>query len=130
MKKVLVDSDVIIAHLRGDHRALSLLRPLLADGLAACSALTVIEVQSGVRDCGREKQETDGLFAVVEVLSLGKPEAELAGGLIRDKRSTGLTVGLVDAAIAATCLVHGYNLLTFNVRHFKPLGVSLLSGVG
>lgn len=32
MTRVLVDSDVIIANLRGDHRAFSLLKPLLEGG--------------------------------------------------------------------------------------------------
>lgn len=36
----------------------------------------------------------------------------------------------VDLLIAATALVHGFTVVTRNVRHFKPTGVRLLNPFG
>lgn len=43
-------------------------------------------------------------------------------GLIFD-RARGHQPGFEDIAIAATAQVHGFTVLTRNVRHFEPLGV-------
>ncbi|QIB36460.1 type II toxin-antitoxin system VapC family toxin [Ancylobacter pratisalsi] len=45
-----------------------------------------------------------------------------AAGLIFD-RARGHEPGFEDIAIAATAEVHGFTVLTRNVRHFQPLGV-------
>ncbi|TCK19675.1 hypothetical protein EV667_4121 [Ancylobacter aquaticus] len=45
-----------------------------------------------------------------------------AAGLILD-RARAHQPGFEDIAIAATAQVHGFTVLTQNVRHFEPLGV-------
>lgn len=124
MNKILVDSDVLIGVLRNNERALELLNTLAKESLVSCSALTAFEVQLGVRK--GEEERTNQLLRTLIVIPLGEDEANLAGKLIRENRWKGLTVDFVDAGIAATCLLHGYELLTLNVRHFRPLGVPLL----
>ncbi len=47
--------------------------------------------------------------------------AERAGGLVRELRARGETLGLGDALIAATCLIHRFLLVTLNVRHFSKV---------
>jgi predicted nucleic acid-binding protein len=49
MSSFLLDSDVIIWHLRGRSDVTQILRGLQKFGVPACSALSVIEVQLGVK---------------------------------------------------------------------------------
>ncbi|HHY46532.1 MAG TPA: type II toxin-antitoxin system VapC family toxin [Firmicutes bacterium] len=125
MRRILVDSDVLIGVLRNNERAITLLDTLSEDSLVACSALTVLEIQLGVRK--GEEEKTNQLLDTLNVIALGEAEANLAGKIIRENRWKGITVDFADAGIAATCLLHGYELLTFNIRHFQQLGVPLLS---
>lgn len=126
MNKILVDSDVLIGVLRNNERAIGLLDALAEDSLVACSALTVLEIQLGVRK-GEEKR-TNQLLGTLSVIPLGEDEANLAGKIIRENRRKGITVDFADAGIAATCLLHGHEFLTLNVRHSQPLRVPLLLG--
>jgi predicted nucleic acid-binding protein len=40
---------------------------------------------------------------------------------VRDLRFRGMTLGLADAIIAATCLIHGLTLVTYNVADFEKI---------
>lgn len=52
-------------------------------------------------------------------------EAACATGLLIDRaRARGLAPGFADLAIAGIAQAHGLTLLTRNLRHFAPLGVS------
>lgn len=49
-------------------------------------------------------------------------------GIIRARReATGRPIGLMDALLAATCIVHGAALATRNVRDFADLDLSLIN---
>lgn len=61
---------------------------------------------------------------VTEVLVQGHvPTARVLGGLSDQARGSGHASGFADLAIAATALVHGYTVLTRNLRHFRLLAV-------
>lgn len=55
MSRFLIDSDVIIWHLRGQKNVTEMLKDLQKFGVPACSALSVLEVQSGVKHGGGGK---------------------------------------------------------------------------
>ena len=98
---VLVDSDVVIDHIRGEHP--------LPTGLLACSAITRCELFAG-----RENPAfLRSLLAPMQEIGIDSPIAELGGEI---KRGRGLQTP--DALIAASALVHGLPLLTRNRRHF------------
>ncbi|NPV52393.1 MAG: hypothetical protein HPY71_02590 [Firmicutes bacterium] len=59
----------------------------------------------------------------MNVIALGEAEANLAGKIIRENRWKGITVDFADAGIAATCLLHGYELLTFNVTYYTRYSI-------
>jgi hypothetical protein len=64
------------------------------------------------------------------VLSLDTPIARTAGHLDDFARSAGMSPGFADIAIAATASTHGLIILTRNLRHFQPLGLSVLDPLG
>ena len=115
-----LDSDVIIWHLRKGERQRAVeahLEKLAAAGSLACSALTVAEVEQGVRK-GEEGRTRDFLRAL-RAHPADHGVAQRAGELVRGLRARGITVGLADAIIATTCLVHGLTLVTLNVADFQ-----------
>ena len=112
MVDLLVDTDVLIDHLRGARR--------FEPGTAAiaCSTVTRAELFAGRAS---EEDAVRTLLAPFHELPVDRSVAELGGRLRRDHG-----VRIADALIAATALVHDLELLTRNVRDFAHVpGLSL-----
>jgi hypothetical protein len=105
--RILVDSDVLVDHLRG-HRRL-----VVRDDALHVSAVTRAELFSGR---GAEERRVRRLLEPMTDLSVDAAIAERAGRLRR-----GTKLRLPDALIAATALVHGLMLMTRNARDFDGI---------
>lgn len=117
-----LDSDVIIWHLRKGERQRAVdahLEKLATTGSLVCSALSVAEVEQGVRK--GEEARTRAFLRALRAHPVDQVVAERAGEVVRGLRARGITVGLADAIIAATCLVHGLTLITLNVADFEKV---------
>ena len=115
--RALLDTDVIVEHLRGREQARQFVRGLQVAGFA--SAVTVAELFAGVK--GEEEEDRlRRLLHAFEILPVTPAAAELAGAFRRTYgRSHG--TGLTDALIAAAAETQGATLYTFYVRHFPML---------
>lgn len=114
---ILVDSDVLIAHLRGIPQARDWLLGARRDtGRLATSAVSVPEVAGGMRS--REKRQVTRLLASLHVLPVSEHVAWRAAELMRTYRHSHSGIGLGDYLIAATAATEGLQLATLNVRHF------------
>ncbi len=116
MDRFLLDSDVIIWHLRGRKEVTDTLREIQKFGVPACSALSVLEVQVGVKK--GEGEKTDRFLGALRVLDVNREIAHKAGQLIREFRSKGVSLDLPDAVIASTCILHELILVTYNRKHY------------
>jgi predicted nucleic acid-binding protein len=117
-----VDSDVVIWHLRKGDRQRAVdahLAKLATSGTLGCSMLTIAEVEQGVRK--GEEDKTRGFLRSLKAYPVDRDVAERAGEIVRELRTRGTTVGLADAIIAATCVVHGLTLVTLNVSDFEKV---------
>jgi len=114
--KFLIDSDVIIWALRGQKETLELLRTLQSAGIPACSPISIIEVKLGAKS-GEEKK-TNVFLDSLEVYPLARQVADKASECITECRRKGTTLGIPDAFIAATCIIHGLTLVTYNTKHY------------
>ncbi|HEY3490777.1 MAG TPA: PIN domain-containing protein [Candidatus Deferrimicrobiaceae bacterium] len=114
MKKVLVDTDVLIEFLRGNPKAKEYLSDLLGDSDIFCSAITVAEICSGIK--AGEEERTRELLNNLEVLDVTRAVAEKAGHYKRTIRSHALE--LDDCLIAATASATGAALATGNGKHY------------
>ncbi len=117
MSLTLLDTDVLIDHLRG-HRQLRLSDPKLQ-----ISVVTRCELFAGRNADEPTLRRT---LNVLKEVSVTRTIAETAGSI---RRTTGIPVP--DALIAATALEHEMALMTRNRRHFERVtGLTLRSPQG
>jgi predicted nucleic acid-binding protein len=116
MSEYLLDSDVIIWHLRGRKEVTEMLRDLQRFGLPGCSALSVLEVQLGVKK--GEEEKTDRFLKSLRVFDVNSEIAGKAAHLIRESKGQGITLDIPDAIIASTCVLHNLILVTYNRKHY------------
>lgn len=112
---VVLDTSVLIAHLRGDERATGFLLAIPTSD-RAMSVLARIEIEGGMRS--GERRSVASLFAVLRPLPVTDAIARRAGELLRTYRRSHQGIDLVDYAVAATVEFHGATLATLNVKHF------------
>ncbi|MCV7149103.1 type II toxin-antitoxin system VapC family toxin [Mycobacterium riyadhense] len=113
---ILVDSDVLIAHLRGVAAARDWLVDARKDGPLAISVVSIAELIGGMRTV--ERREVWRLLASFRAEPATEIIARRAGDLMRQYRRSHNRIGLGDYLIAATADVQGLHLATLNVRHF------------
>jgi predicted nucleic acid-binding protein len=113
---ILVDSDVLVAHLRGFSAA----RDWLVDARSriplAISVVSIVELVGGMR--WAERLEVWRLLSAFRVEPATEVVARRAGEMMRRYRHSHGGIGLGDYLIAATAEVKGFDLATLNVRHF------------
>ena len=113
----LVDSDILIAHLRGVAAARAWLEDARREtGPLAISTITITEVAGGMRS--GERREVNRLLASMRRFPVSEQVAWRAAGFTRTYRRSHQGIGLGDYLIAGTADVEGLELATLNVRHF------------
>lgn len=125
MPEILLDSDVIIAWLRGHDPFADLIPTLLTKGeVLTWTPVSVAEIFAGVRK--GEEQQIENLFLVLEPLSLSAEIGRTAGQYMKSySRSHG--VELADALVAATAHFNGLPLWTLNKRHYPMRDIRFFS---
>ncbi|MBN1945126.1 MAG: type II toxin-antitoxin system VapC family toxin [Bradymonadales bacterium] len=116
MAEVMLDSDVVIWHLRGQKGVVDHVQRLAGECRLGISAITRTEVIAGLRE--REREVTLAFLDACEVLSVDRQVADLAGDSIRRQRRQGVTLHVPDALIGATAVHLGIPLHTCNASHY------------
>ena len=114
---ILVDSDVLIEHLRGKTAA----RDWLVDvrqssGPLAISVVSLTEIAGGMR--APERREVMRLLGSMQRFEVTEQVAWRAATLMQEHHRSHSGIGLGDYLIAATALTEGLELATLNVRHY------------
>jgi len=123
-QKYLLDTDVLVAYLRGYTQTVDLLKVLARNGaLFSLSVVTVVEIEAGVRSSERAK--TGELLDNLEIHPLDVSTAHLAGSFLRQHRQKGVSLSLADVVVAATAVAKNLILLTYNQRHYPMREVRL-----
>lgn len=113
---MLVDSDVLIAHLRGIGAARDWLVRARKNGPLSISVVSIAELVGGMRSV--ERREVWRLLSSFRAEPATEIIARRAGEMMRRYRRSHAGIGLGDYLIAATAEVKGLQLATLNVRHF------------
>jgi predicted nucleic acid-binding protein len=117
MPEVLLDSDILIDHLRGYEPARQYLKRFEAGEMQGyLSVITVAELSAGQMWQAQEEEKAQQLLALFTHLALDFAIA-WRGGEIRRQYHT----RLADALIAATALIRHLPLSTRNFQHFTSI---------
>jgi len=112
----LIDSDVLIDHLREYRSALDFIDSLILDGAEVWfSVISEAEIYSNVWP--GEEARIRALFGALTRLNVNGVIARKAGEYRASYRRSH-RMALPDALIAATALVHQSTLITRNIRHY------------
>jgi predicted nucleic acid-binding protein len=101
------------------------------------SVVTLAEIEDGIAKSRRERavRKSADLASWLEtvchlygdrILAFDGPTARIAGAISDRARGRGHAPGFADIIIAATAQRHGLTILSRNLRHFAPLGVSVV----
>lgn len=115
----LIDTDVIIDHLRGFPEALQFLENIMAQAVCYLSTITIAELYVGVRE-GKERKILDQFIQEFQIATLDEKTAQ-QGGIYRRDYGKSHGVGLADAIIAATAINLDLKLATLNNKHYPML---------
>ena len=116
MPDYLLDSCVLIRHLRRHGPSTDLLTSRALEGGLGVATISRLEIAEGMRE--HERTSTMLLLDSLTSYPLTIAIADLASEFIRRYRAQGLSLDKPDAIIAATAVCHDLALLTYNAKHF------------
>ncbi|MBI4667822.1 MAG: type II toxin-antitoxin system VapC family toxin [Elusimicrobia bacterium] len=115
----LLDSDVIIDHLRKKRRIQEIIGGLEPGDRLACSVISLAEVYSGMLP--NEETLTHELLDSLIHITVTKEIAEKAAEIKRQLQKHGRAIGLIDCLIASTAILEHATLVTFNSKHYPTV---------
>lgn len=119
---VVLDTNIIIDHLRQAEKAPTYLMKILKKEGKRSLFLSVISVQElfeGKSTVDKQKvQLMRSILAPLSIIDYDIKIAELGGKIARDLDRP---IGFADTAIAATCIFNNATLLTINKKHFEKI---------
>lgn len=116
MKTVLIDTNILIDHLKGRPEARACLQECLQQKLKmACSVITRIELLSGMRP--EEKHLLELFLSGFDKIEVTDTIAGTAGKYLNQYRKSH-GINMADAIIAATAQHAGSKLYTINIKHY------------
>jgi predicted nucleic acid-binding protein len=117
MAKYLLDTTIIIDHLRGDKKVNFYLERIGQRGdIAGCCCINIAETYAGMRK--KEKEKTDRFIESLYYFEVTKEVAKLAGELRQKYLKKGKTLATTDVIITATATTYNLILITKNVKHY------------
>jgi predicted nucleic acid-binding protein len=122
-RSLLVDSDVLIDHLRKERKALDFLAAEIEEGsLLFISVISRTEILAGMKS--GEEDAVKSLFELMKPVDIDVTIADKAGEYLRKfSKSHALNIG--DAVIAATSHEMTLKLITKNVKHYPMKDIEI-----
>ncbi len=124
MKRVLIDTNILIDHLRGLKNAVSFLNRLISHNRTVyCSVITRIELLAGMRT--DEESTIRNLLGVFEEIAVDARIAETAA-VYMNRYSNSHGLNTADAIIAASSKNSNAVLYTLNTKHFPMDDIDII----
>jgi len=115
--RLLIDTNILIDHLRGDPNATALVQDVITGrARASISVITESELLASGALTPKQVREIDALLSFLPKLAVTSRVARLAAQFQRVYR-----LDLPDALIAATAALANATLVTRNLKHFRPV---------
>jgi len=122
-KRLVLDTDVIIEHLRG-RTGPSLITRLQEKFALATTLINSFELYYGAyksKNSRTNVASVKGFLSTITSLEFDEPSAERSGQVLAQLESKGRTIDPRDLFIGCISLAHGYPLLTRNHRHLERI---------
>lgn len=117
-ESLVIDTDVIIAHLRARDKTDTIYRKSLKSFKCYTTFITEYEIYIGAKS-DKHFKDADEIFKVIEVISNPSSCGKIAAKRLHELQDKGIEIGIMDALIAGICIFHNIPLLTINRKHFK-----------
>ena len=118
--KVVLDTSVIVDHLRGYEPAVDLIVELIEEEAEFVSSMVVrTEVLAGMR--ANEEKRTRAFLSLIEWDPVTEDVSDGAGALGRKHLRARSGIDTPDLVLAELAQRLGIDVLTMNVKHFKPM---------
>ncbi len=115
MAEYLLDTSIIIDHMRGSKEVNSYLEDIAQRGdIAGCCCINIAEIYAGMR----EKEKTDRFIESLNYFEATKETAKLAGEFRQRYFKKEKTLATTDVITAATALTYNLTLITKNIQHY------------
>jgi predicted nucleic acid-binding protein len=117
-----VDTDFLVAVLRGDKSALPVIEELDRERVRFTTAINAFELYAGAYYTGEKAlREAKNLLSKFHILAFDDACAAKAGEIFAALKRKGLSLDVRDVMIAATALAYELTLVTRNVKHFSRI---------
>jgi tRNA(fMet)-specific endonuclease VapC len=119
-----LDTDLLVAILRGKQEAQTIVEELDMEGKAATTSVNAFEVYFGANKSQSKNEnmkETSKLLERLEILPLDLASSRRAAEISAKLVAKGETIDFRDAMIAAIAIENGLTLVTRNNSHFKRI---------
>jgi tRNA(fMet)-specific endonuclease VapC len=124
-KRVVLDTTIIVRHLRGSKAETELIERLQEASNLATTIVNAFEIYYGAhksREAAKNVSAAKGfLGGLDEVLSLDENCAERAGKIMAELESKGTGLDPRDVLIGAIASANGYPVLTLNSKRFERI---------
>ena len=115
----MVDTDLLISHLRGRSDAVMALRAIEEPKASSVSRFELYRGVVGRPDERKQVQAIDRFLERVQVLPLDERCCLFGARVFEELRASGADVGVADAVIAGTALAHRETLVSRNEKHYE-----------
>lgn len=117
---VLIDTSILIEHLRKQNKQKSILYNIANRYNLYLSTVAEFELYIGATD-PQKRREVQEVLAWCIVLPLTSDIAQTAATVYQQLRAKNQLIEIRDILIAATALVHNLPLMTLNTGHFNRI---------
>ncbi len=118
---ILVDTSIIIEHLRKTQRENTQLHELASKYRLYTSSVVEFELRAGAADDQKQQQVDVILSAFVVILPFSSEVSQEAAYIYRVLKRNNLLIEIRDIFIAATAITHNMRLATTNRKHFERI---------
>ncbi len=117
-----MDTDFLVAVLRGDKSAVPVIEELDRERVRFTTVINAFELYAGAYYTGgRAVREAKNLLSKFHILTFDDACAERAGEIFATLKKEGLSLDVRDVMIAATVATYDLTLITRNVKHFSRI---------
>jgi tRNA(fMet)-specific endonuclease VapC len=123
-KRVVLDTMIIVRHLRGRKDEAKLIQKLQLNSTVATTIVNSFEIYYGAyksENTSKNLASAKGFLSTVEVLDLDDDSVEMAGRVMADLEAKGIALDPRDVLIGSIASKNGYSVVTLNSKHFQRI---------